>query len=432
MGRGIAGGNAGVHGGESSRVGGMDAPTPQPHAGSIDPSVSGPLSREQAAALLARADAFMAGGYFAEAVPYYQRVIGHPSADVTAAALLGLGEALYRLDEDDAALSAWRSVLELPETPATYQAWRRVAAALVRSDDLRGARDAYRQAERRAPAEDRAEIASRLGWLNKELGDTRASRRYFARARGDTGLISATTAIILVTVGISVATLYSTLGQEYLMPALALDKTAVANGEYWRLLTVTLVHASLLHLAFNMYALWLIGPIVERFYGSAIFVLMYLLTAAAGSVASFLWTDTTSVGASGAIFGLVGVLVAAQRTHDPMVDRRTRALISQLVPLIAINLVFDLFAGYIDIAAHVGGLLAGLWLGWLLAPARVTTLASNWQRPGGQAADRPPALRWLGVGALVVVLVVGVAVGTSDRSGGHPSGTAAQLELRSG
>jgi membrane associated rhomboid family serine protease len=412
----------------------MDAPTPQSHAGSIDPSISGPLSREQATALLARADSLMESADFADAARYYQRVVGHQSADVTAAALLGLGEALYRLDEDDAALATWRSVLELPETPATYQAWRRVAAALVRSGDLRGARDAYRQAERRAPAEDRAEIASRLGWLNKELGDTRASRRYFARARGDAGFISATTAIILVTVAVSFAC-FTDWGATNLLPYLQLDKQAVASGEYWRLLTVTLVHASLLHLAFNMYALWLIGPIVERFYGSAIFVLMYLLTAAAGSVASFVWSGVTSVGASGAIFGLVGVLVAAQRTHDPMVDRRTRALINQLVPLIAINLVFDLFAGYIDIAAHVGGLLAGLWLGWLLAPARVTTLATNWQRPAGEGPpSRPPALRWLGVGALVVVLFVGVAIGTPERTGGrHPTADAAgQAEIGTG
>ena len=403
----------------------MDESTPQPTDRAIDPSIAGPLSREQAAALLGRADALMASGDYADATRYYQRVIGQPAPEVTAAALLGLGEALYRLDEDDAALSAWRSVLELPETPATYPAWRNVAAALVRAGDLRGALDAYRQAERRAPQEDRAEISSRLGWLTKELGDTRASRRYFARARGDTGLISATTAIILVTVAVSFAC-FTQWGAANLVPILALDKGALANGEYWRLVTVTLVHANLIHLGFNMYALWLVGPIVERYYGSVIFLLMYLLTAAAGSVASFLWTAGPSVGASGAIFGLVGVLIAAQRTHDPMVDRRTRQLISQLVPLVIINLVFNLFQGYIDIAAHVGGLTAGLYLGWLLAPQRVTTMAANWQRPAGQAPPpATPAIRWLGVVALVGVLAAGLAIGTPMRSAGGQAGTTA-------
>jgi membrane associated rhomboid family serine protease len=246
-----------------------------------------------------------------------------------------------------------------------------------------------------------------------------------ARARGDTGLISATTAVILLTVAVSFAC-FTEWGADNLVPILELDKQAVANGEYWRLLSVTLVHASFIHLGFNMYALWLVGPIVERYYGSAIFLLMYLLTAAAGSVASFLWSAGPSVGASGAIFGLIGVLIAAQRTHDPMVDRRTRQLISQLIPLVIINLVFNLFQGYIDIAAHVGGLLAGLYLGWLLAPARVTTMAGNWQLPGGQGAPTTtPALRWLGVAALVGVLVAGLAIGTPMRSGGGQGGTAA-------
>ncbi|HYM83944.1 MAG TPA: rhomboid family intramembrane serine protease, partial [Candidatus Dormibacteraeota bacterium] len=379
--------------------------------------VSGPLSREQARALLTRADELVGAGDYAQAARYYRRVVGQPSADITAAALLGLGEALYRLDDEDAAVAAWRSVLELPETPATYLAWRNVAAALVRSGDLRGALDAYRQAERRAPREDRPEIASRLGWLTKELGDKGASRRYFARARGDSGLVSAATAVVLVTVAVSFAC-FTPFGEANILPLLMLDKGAVANGEWWRLLTVTLVHANLLHLAFNMYALWLVGPIVERFYGSIGFLAMYLLTAAAGSVASFLWTPTQSVGASGAIFGLVGVLIAAQRAHDPLVDRRTRALISQLVPLVIINLVFNLFAGFIDIAAHVGGLAAGLWLGWILAPGRVTTLRSGFRRPGqGPAASPTDALRLLGVVALVVVLAAGVVIGTPARRG---------------
>ncbi len=79
------------------------------------------------------------------------------------------------------------AVLQLPETPSTYTAWRNVAAARVRDGDLTGAIQAYREADKRAPREDKAEIASRLGWLSKETGDARASKRYFAKGRGDTG-----------------------------------------------------------------------------------------------------------------------------------------------------------------------------------------------------------------------------------------------------
>lgn len=406
----------------------MDVPPPDGAASggqTVDPSISGPLSLAQARALLERGDALLADGDFADAGRCYQRVVGYGDPAITGVALLGLGEALFRLDQDDAALQTWESILQLPETPATYPALRNVAAARVRAGDLRGAAAAYRNAERRAPPEDRAEIASRLGWLSKELGDTGASRRYFARARGDSPMVSLTVAIIALTTAISFAC-FTTAGARDLVPLLELNKFDVANGEYWRLWTVTLVHVSVLHLLFNMYALWLVGPIVERFYGSIVFGLMYLLCAAAGSVASFVFGgDIPSVGASGAIFGLVGVLIAAQRAHDPMVDRRTRSLLGVLVPLVIINFVFDLFfAGSIDIAAHIGGLLAGMWLGWLLVPARVQTMAGHWQLPGGSTA-RPPAvtaLRTLGVLALVVVLVVGIVIGTDARGGRGPGG----------
>ncbi len=69
------------------------------------------------------------------------------------------------------ALVSWEAATQLGETPSTYPAWRNVAAARVRADDLPGAIEAYRQADRRAPPEDKAEIATRLGWLTKETGD---------------------------------------------------------------------------------------------------------------------------------------------------------------------------------------------------------------------------------------------------------------------
>ena len=96
-------------------------------------------------------------------------------------------------------------------------------------------------------------------------------------------------------------------------------------------MTPVLVHGSLLHLLFNMYFLYLVGPLVEQLYGSARFVLLYVLTAAAGSAASFLFGGPApSVGASGAIFGLCGVLLAVSAVHRPVLDRRGRALMSQI------------------------------------------------------------------------------------------------------
>ena len=260
-----------------------------------------------------RGDELLAAGDYGDAAIHYQRVVGFDDPAITAAALLGLGEARYRLDDEDGAVATWEAAIQIGETSSAYPAWRNVAAARVRSGDLRGAQRAYREADRRAPAADKAEIASRLGWLAKEAGDAGTANRYFAKARGDGPLVPVSTIVIAATAIVSLVVLFTAEGED-LLQALWLDKLAVADGEYWRLWTVTLVHADLLHLFFNMYALYLAGPIVERWYGSLWFLILYLLCAAAGSVASFVFGgDVPAVGASGAIFGLFGVLLAANR-----------------------------------------------------------------------------------------------------------------------
>jgi len=392
-------------------------------------SIEGPLSWEAARAILDRASELLDDGDFRDAALHYRRVIGFHDAAVTTAALLGLGEALYRLDQDDAAIATWESILELPETPSTYPAWRNIAAARVREGDLNGAIAAYREADRRAPLDDKAEIANRLGWLAKESGDTRRARRYFAAGRGSGPAFPLSWLVIGLTVVVSMTALSAP--QDVGFGPLMLDKLAVADGEYWRLWTVTLVHASLLHLFFNMYALYLSGPLVETLYGSRLFLLFYLLCAAAGSIASFVFGgNIPAVGASGAIFGLFGLLLAASRAHHPVIDRRGRALMGQLGVLIVINLVIGFTIAGIDNAAHIGGLLAGIWLGLLIVPGRVPTLRSLWVRPTtgagptGQSGERSMLLPVLGVAALVVVLVVGLVLGTSARRSPGSVGTA--------
>ena len=399
-----------------------DARPPAP-----DPSRPGRLSRDEAGALLAEGDALLAAGDHREASARYGRVVGFDDAAVTAAALLGLGESRFRMGEDDAALASWKAALQVGETPSSYPAWRNVAAANVRAGDLHAAISAYRQAERRAPAADKAEIANRLGWLTKETGDVNGARRYFARARGDT-LLSVTTVLIAATVIVSLSAILSSEGL-FLYEALQLDKPAVAAGEYWRLWTVTLLHgspdpgffgASLVHLGFNMYALYLTGPIVERWYGPLRFLLFYLLCAAGGSVASFVFGgDVPSVGASGAIFGLFGLLLGANRIHRP-VDRQSRYLVGQLGMLILFNILFGLVVPNIDNAAHIGGLVTGIWLGAVIAPTRVETTASyilqRLRGTGVQAARLRLAASLLAVGVVLIVVTVGVMYGTSIRA----------------
>ena len=220
-------GEPSAHARKSSIVRTMDDAPPPPAP--LDPGATGRLTRDAALAMLQRGGELLASGDFADARLHFYRVVGFDDPVITAAALLGLGEAHYRLDDEAQAVASWMAVLELPETPSTYPAWRNIAAARVRDGDLNGAITAYREADRRAPAEDKAEIAGRLGWLNKETGNTRASQRYFARSRGDGPRITLTLVIIALTSIISLTALFAEDGQAF-YELLQLDKPAVADG----------------------------------------------------------------------------------------------------------------------------------------------------------------------------------------------------------
>ena len=393
----------------------------------FDPSGLGPPDRAGAIALIRQADELMEASEPDQALALYNRTIGVPDKEVAAAGLYGMGNALYRLDRESEALQAWEQVTVMGETPATYRAWRQVAAARVRAQDLPGALDAYRQCERRAPASDKALISSRLGWLSKETGNTKAAGRYFARSRGDTLPAFMTYLIIAATVVTSLIAMEGgkTIGGQAsfggpLELQLQLDKIAVAHGELYRLLSVVLVHdpTDIFHLLFNMYALWYAGQLVERMYGARLMFFFYVVTGIAASIASYVFGDNNyAVGASGAIFGLFGIVLVATRFHHAILDSQSRAIASQVGFLILLNLFFGFSGifGNIDNSAHIGGLVAGLWLGLMMPPGRVPTLAALWQKPGGAERSRLEALALpvLGVAALVAVMVVGYFVGTS-------------------
>jgi rhomboid protease GluP len=372
----------------------------------------GPLGDQIAVRLIERGRARLDAGDHAPAIGDFQRVVGHPDADLTGAAILGTGDALYRLDQEAEAKANWEQVTQLPENAATYRAWRNLAGVHVREGNLDRAIEAYRQADRRAPAEDKAEIAARLGWLAKETGNTGAASRYFAQARGTTGLL-VTHVILAVTAAVS----FFSFNSPEIIEALFLDPSRLQQGELYRLVSVTLVHGGFLHLFLNLYALWIIGPIVEQIWGKRLFVLFYLLTAVGGSTGSFLFSDGPSVGASGAVFGLVGVILAGTRAHHPMLDRRARSIVPQLGMFVLINLIFGFVANTgglrIDNAAHIGGLVTGLWLGFVVPPGKVPTLRSAMQRSraGTPEEMRSPLLIAAGVIGLVGVLAGALAAG---------------------
>jgi membrane associated rhomboid family serine protease len=384
---------------------------------------TGPLDRSVAQGLLQRAQTLAEQGDYQLAAQTFARVVGHNDPQIHVAALLGQGEANYRLDNEPAALRDWISATQAPETPLTWMAWKQLAAARVRQGDIAGAARAYREAEKRAPSTERPEIASRLGWLNKEMGKSGTANRYFAKSR--TGGVTppyVTYAILAITVVIGLAELFGPHRlSNQIVNLLALTKTGVEHGEYWRLLTVVLVHdpSSILHLAFNMYALYIIGPIVEALYGRVRYSLIYLVAAAAGSAASFVFSHAqVSVGASGAIFGLFSVLLVSNVVHKPLLTRNARSLTQQIGFLIVINLVISVVVPGIDISAHLGGLVAGAWLGLVIVP-KGATLRSFWTpAPGQQQSTGPPVLlQAAGVTVLVAVIAIGVALGPLSQLG---------------
>lgn len=139
-------------------------------------------------------------------------------------------------------------------------------------------------------------------------------------------------------------------------------------GEWWRLLTSTFLHFGLLHLAFNMWALWVNGIVAERLYGSSRYLLLYLVAGIAGSVTSFLWHPfVNGAGASGAIFGVLGALFAYFLRTDTGVPRSVLVAQRNAAGIFIVVSILNAarFRG-IDNAAHLGGLAAGFALGLLL------------------------------------------------------------------
>lgn len=138
--------------------------------------------------------------------------------------------------------------------------------------------------------------------------------------------------------------------------------SAVQAGEWWRLLTATFLHGGVIHLGLNMLALWTVGPLLERIYGRMQFLLIYLVSGLAGSLMSLHYAAQTkvSVGASGAVFGIVGALVVGVYQHRHQLPRQfVRPLVGGMLPFLGYSLAMGASQAHIDNGAHVGGLLAG-------------------------------------------------------------------------
>ena len=153
----------------------------------------------------------------------------------------------------------------------------------------------------------------------------------------------------------------------------------IMAGQYWRLITPMFLHGSILHLGFNMYALYILGRRVERFFGSYRFLGLYLLAGITGNIFSFFFTADPSLGSSTAIFGLLGAEGIFIYEHRKLFGDQSRTALRQIIQVAGINLLIGLSPG-IDNWGHVGGLIGGAIFAGLSGPIF-------------QIAGIPPALR---------------------------------------
>ncbi len=174
--------------------------------------------------------------------------------------------------------------------------------------------------------------------------------------------------LIGVLAGVSMTQLLFGANQTYnaiLFELGALWPAAVAAGEFWRIISSAFLHLGIIHLGLNMFALWQFGGVVYEYYGGKLLFVFYVFSAIGASLASYVF-DIAGVGASGAVFGILGVLLANTIKRNPYtpsfpIDRE------YLFQILIYSFIIGLYPGLsINLVAHVGGLITGFGLGYLL------------------------------------------------------------------
>jgi rhomboid protease GluP len=181
------------------------------------------------------------------------------------------------------------------------------------------------------------------------------------------------------------------------------ENVLIYQGQYWRFITAMFLHGGLLHILFNGFALYVLGPEAERIYGTGRFVALYFVSGIAGGVASYAFSPHPSVGASGAIFGLIGGLAVFFYTSRDILGEIGRRQLQNMLSIIVINILIGLSAGgVIDNFAHLGGLVGGAVSGRLLVPHY--TVDRRFWPP--QIERKVSPLGWAGVAGFCIGLVV--------------------------
>lgn len=216
-----------------------------------------------------------------------------------------------------------------------------------------------------------------------------------------------TAAIILITVVVFIGqTLTQQLyGFDLLLALGAKSNADIMQGQIWRLLTPVFLHIGLLHIGVNMYSLYIIGPAVERPFGSPRFTAIYFLSGVGGVASSLAFSQQPSAGASGAIFGLLGALAGFLYLHRSVFGKAASGQLRQIVFVALLNLAIGLSPG-IDNWGHVGGLVVGIALAFVLGPRYQPV----WTTPdSGRLVDQQPWSQVWIRGVVATAAVLGLA-----------------------
>lgn len=184
----------------------------------------------------------------------------------------------------------------------------------------------------------------------------------------------------------------------------------IDQGEYWRLLGAVFLHVNVTHLLFNCMAILTFGRLGEVIYGHTRFLAIYLVAGIAGTAASYAFTRGLSVGASGALFGIAAALIVFYARNRRLVGQAGRNQLTGYLALLGINLVLSYVQPGIDVWGHLGGMVAGAALGYVLAPRLVRTAAAEGMAvEGTEPAVRvevSPPLAWVSVPLAMGVIAV--------------------------
>lgn len=190
-------------------------------------------------------------------------------------------------------------------------------------------------------------------------------------------------------------------GSNLIFAFAAKDNAQLSAGQFWRLLTPTFLHLSILHLVFSLYGVYVLGKTLEKHYGPRGLLTLFLLSALGGNTASFLFSTRPSVGAATALFGMLAALIVLVDRNRFFFGDRAGRILTQMVLLVVLNLALSLVPGF-DSLGVVGGLAAGLLYALIAGPVWNVMPRED----GFHLLDRTPRHRRIVGGAALALIFV--------------------------